>query len=99
MNEHMKAISPRFGFCYEDLPPKTFKLYSKKEYGMILDCVYEMAEQIATSNGWVVGFAIDQLLNDKGWEVLPAHLTAIRNRIADDRIALIFEDIDKQELA
>jgi hypothetical protein len=39
------------------------------------------------------------LLNDKGWEVLPAHLTAIRNRIADDRIALIFEDIDKQELA
>lgn len=43
------------------------------EYALILDCVFEMADAIATGNGVAIEVAIEQVLKDEGWNVLPQH--------------------------
>lgn len=44
-----------------------------EEYGRVLDCIYEMADQIATSNDIKIEDAIDKACRDQGWIVLPKH--------------------------
>lgn len=42
---------------------------SQEDYEFILDCVYEMADHIAASNGVSVVSAIHKVCSDEGWEV------------------------------
>lgn len=57
--------------------------YSNNEYAAILDCVYEMADAISTSNGVSPITAVKQVCQDEGWTVLPTH---------QDLIAILLED-------
>jgi hypothetical protein len=89
------SVSPRYGFRCDKRPKQRASPYAPtvsgvRDYGAVLDCVYEMAEQVATGNGWSVHKAIGQVLKDEGWTLLPTHKKAILNRIADDRIEAIF---------
>ena len=91
--------SPRHGFVFTKVPTRRGSVWGgsvvvhyEESYSLILDCVYEMADQIATGNGWSVDKAIDQVLKDEDWKLLPKHRTAIRNRIADDRIEALIDD-------
>lgn len=91
--------SPRHGFKFMEVPTRRGSAYGgsvvvhyEESYSLILDCVYEMADQVATANGWSVERAIDQVLKDEGWTLLPSHKMDIRNRICDDRIDAILLD-------
>jgi hypothetical protein len=90
-------ISPRHGFKFTHIPTRRGSVFGgsvvvhyEEEYAPILDCVYEMAEQIATGNGWPVEKAIKQVCKDEGWTLLPTHKRMIQNRIADDRLEYLF---------
>ena len=91
------AVSPRHGFRCDKRPTRpgpvwgvSLPVNGAQDYSAILDCVYEMAEQVATGNGVHVDTAIEQVLRDEGWKILPSHRAAIRNRICDDRIEALF---------
>lgn len=91
--------SPRHGFKFKEVPTRRGSVFGgsvvvhyEDSYASILDCVYEMADQVATGNGWSVERAIDQVLRDEGWTLLPSHKTDIRNRICDDRIEAVLQD-------
>lgn len=90
--------SPRHGFAFNEVPTRrgspwggSVVVHYEEAYASILDCVYEMADQVATSNGIHVDAAITQVLKDEGWTLLPQHRKMICNRIADDRIEAIGE--------
>lgn len=57
----------------------------QEEYGTILDCVYEMADMVSTSNGISVDSAIEQVLKDEGWHILPTHKQLILSLLLGDR--------------
>jgi len=91
------AISPRYGFRCDRVPRQRNRVWGGsipglglRDHGPKMDCIYEMAEQIATGNGWPVDQAITQVLKDEGWVLLPTQRKEILNRIADDRIEALF---------
>lgn len=97
------VTSPRHGFRCDRVPSRrgpvfgfSVPTHGKRECGAILDCVYEMAEQIATGNGWPVDKAISQVLKDEGWVLLPTQRKEILNRVADDRIEYTFLENDHE---
>jgi hypothetical protein len=53
-----------------------------KEYGDILDCVYEMADDISISNGIPVERAIEGVLTSECWRILPTHKRLITTLLA-----------------
>ena len=76
--------SPRNAIPYRAIPTRRGSIYggsitpySWQEYGVILDCVYEMADDIGTGNGVTPFQAIVTVLHDEGWRVLPTHQKAI----------------------
>lgn len=50
-----------------------FLRYDEETYDNILDCVYEMSDMIAESNGISIDAAISQVLKDEEWYILPSH--------------------------
>jgi len=83
--------SPRHGFPFEHLPTIKGNKYGgsitrheAENYGPILDCVYEMADQIATSNGVPYEVAITQVCEDENWRLLPRHAKMILARLSVD---------------
>jgi hypothetical protein len=66
----------------------SLEVHDKRDYGAILDCVYEMATQVAAANEWDVDKAINNVLKGEGWKILPTHHTAIHDRIVTDRMVV-----------
>jgi len=84
-----KQASPRHGFVFDEVPTVRGSMYGgsivkhyPECYGPILDCVFEMTDDIATSNGVTHDAAIGQVLKDEGWRVLPKHRRQIIERLA-----------------
>lgn len=93
--------SPRHGFLCDRVPRQRNYIWggsipgiNPEDHGPKMDCIYEMANQIATGNGWSVDQAITQILKDEGWALLPTQRKEILNRIADDRIEAMFAEND-----
>lgn len=85
---YTKHKSPRHGFLFDRVPTVRGSMYGgsivrhhPESYGPILDCVFEMADDIATSNGVTPAAAIEQVLKDEGWRVLPTHKKEILKRL------------------
>lgn len=83
-----KQTSPRNGFVFSEVPTVRGSMYggsaiahSPKNYGPILDCVYEMADMISTGNGVPASQAIDMVLRDEAWRILPKHRQMIIDRL------------------
>lgn len=55
-----------------------------KNYGRILDCVFEMADEMAHANGIAVMNAIEQVLKTEAWHILPMHKDMIERRLLLD---------------
>jgi hypothetical protein len=81
--------SPRHGFAFDQVPTVKGSMYGGSivrhfpdSYGAILDCVYEMADDISNGNGVSIERAIDQVLKDEGWRILPRHRAEIVRRLS-----------------
>jgi hypothetical protein len=81
--------SPRHGFAYDRVPTKRGSVYGGSldahdhvEYGSILDSVFEMASDIEAANNAPASAAIDQVLKDERWRILPRHRKLIVERLA-----------------
>lgn len=79
-------VSPRHGFKFTHIPTVVggHPYHYESDYALILDCVYEMASDIADANSVSVDAAIDTVLKDESWRILPTQRKAIRNRIAEN---------------
>jgi hypothetical protein len=82
-------VSPRHGFKFTEVPTVKGSMYGGScvahypdSYGCILDCVFEMADDISTGNGVPVSKAIEQVLKDERWRLLPKHCKMIERRLA-----------------
>lgn len=82
------TYSPRHNFPYNQLPTQKASMYggsitplSRQSYGLVLDCIYEMTDDVASANGWAFDKAMDQVLKDEGWRILPAHRKMIMERL------------------
>jgi hypothetical protein len=80
--------SPRHGFRFAHIPTVRGSTYGGSivrhypdSYASILDCVFEMADDVATSNSWTHDRAIEQVLKDEGWRLLPRHRKLILQRL------------------
>jgi len=81
---YQKFVSKRHGFTFDEIPTVRGSIYggscstaTPDQYAGILDSVFEMTDQIATSNGTELKAAMDQVLKDEGWRVLPKHRAQI----------------------
>ena len=81
--------SPRHGFKCDKVPvikglilEKTMLIDGKRDYGAILDAVYDMAEDVIACNGVSVATAIENVLKIEGWKILPTHRKQIEARLA-----------------
>lgn len=85
-----RTTSPRHGLVYHEIPTIRGSMYGGgdiapldwKDYGDALDCVLNMADQVAASNGVPLAQAVDQVLRDENWRLLPKHKAMIINRLA-----------------
>lgn len=84
----LRKHSPRHAIPFNHLPTIKGSMYggsitpySRESYGAMLDCVFEMADQIATGNGVPAAAAVDQVCRDEGWRVLPRHRAEIVKRL------------------
>ena len=56
-------------------------VHYEESYSLILDCVYEMALDVAGANCISDDAAITQVLKDEGWRILPKHRKQILDRM------------------
>jgi hypothetical protein len=80
--------SPRFGLPFDRVPTVRGSMYGGSiirhypdSYGAILDCVYEMADQVMTSNAIPAAAAIERTLQAEGWRLLPRHKKMIIEKL------------------
>ena len=86
--------SPRNGIKFDRVPANVAWLLSHAigsdahkrktilaDYAATLDCVYEMADGISTGNGVPPLRAIEQVLRDQGWNILPTHKAVIADML------------------
>lgn len=83
-----KHESKRHGFKFDHVPTRRGSMYGGSvivhypdSYGAILDCVYEMADDISNGNGVSVESAIASVLRDQDWTVLPRHQRMIADKL------------------
>lgn len=81
-------VSPRHSFKFDRVPTVrgswhggSIVYHYPESYGPILDCVFEMADDIMTGNGVTAEQAISQVLKDENWKILPTHRRAITARL------------------
>lgn len=82
--------SPRHGLPFAEVPTVRGSMYGgsnvahyPESYGPILDCVYEMADDISTGNGITPEAAIEQVLRDERWRLLPKHKNMIATKLKE----------------
>lgn len=80
--------SPRHGFDFDRVPTVRGSQYGgpvvvhyHESYGPILDSVFEMTCDVADANGEDPKSALQTVLRDEGWRVLPRHQKAILARV------------------
>lgn len=85
-----KYQSPRHGFKFDHVPTVRASIaggslivHYPDSYGPILDCVFEMADDVATANGLSFDDAINTVLRDEGWSILPTHRALILAKLKD----------------
>lgn len=83
-----KTYSGRHAIRYDAIPTIRGPMYGGpidcfgwREYGDVLDSVFEMADAIATSNGTPPASAVEQVIQAEGWRLLPRHKRAIVNAL------------------
>lgn len=84
-----KQLSPRHGFEFSETPTVRGNIHGGSvvrhypdHYGPILDCVFEMADDISNGNGVSVESAIETVLKDEGWRLLPKHKKMIVKKLS-----------------
>lgn len=84
-----RQLSPRHGFSFSEVPTVrgnrhggSVVFHYPDTYGSILDCVYEMADDISNGNGVPVETAIESVLHDEGWRLLPKHKKMIVKKLS-----------------
>lgn len=82
-------VSPRHGFKYDRVPTVRGSMYGggvtpirHLDYGPVLDCIFEMADDIMTGNGISAAQAVDLVCKDERWRILPRHRKAIIARLS-----------------
>ena len=92
------TTSARHGFTFSAIPTVGGSAYGGSypngcgatqpsvDYGQVLDCVFEMAGDLADCNGLSHDRAVDQVLRDEGWRILPTHRAEIIRRL--DQVGL-----------
>lgn len=85
-----KTKSSRHGIIFESIPTmkgprfgSSIPRYTSSDYSAILDCVYEMAGMITSSNGVSIDQAIQQVLSDEKWSILPSHKKLIATMLQE----------------
>lgn len=83
-----KKLTQRNNIPFTKIPVVTVygtvvKRYPEREYSDILDCVYEMADMVSNANGITVESAIEQVLHDEQWNILPVHKKLIAQLLKD----------------
>jgi hypothetical protein len=84
-----KTVSNRHKIQFNSLPTKhsmrgSYDIYHDyRDYADILDCVYEMSDMISCSNGVSLERAIDQVLLDEQWTILPSHKKLIATMLQE----------------
>jgi len=80
--------SPRNGFKFDRVPTVKGSTWGYQvtplyhgDYGPVLDCVFEMADDIMTGNGVTAAQAVEQVCKDERWRLLPRHKKAIIERL------------------
>jgi hypothetical protein len=82
-------FTPRNKIRYDKAPSQPYTVVDQdttsvewpKDYGPILDSVYEMADQIMTGNGVSARQAIEQVIKDERWKILPTHIDMLVRRL------------------
>lgn len=80
MTLELTALSPRNAIPYNEIPSGV----TAEDYGAILDCVYEMADDVATANGIGVWTAIGRVLRYEKWILLECHERLIYNLLTEE---------------
>ena len=88
-----KQTTPRHHIPYDHEPTKKAHVYGGSidsypvhgDYGSVLDCVLDMVDKVATSNGISLEKAMSQVLNDELWSVLPSHQALIIAMLKDEQ--------------
>lgn len=73
----ISKTTPRHRIPYGKIPPGI----RADDYTAILDCVFEMADDIMTGNGWTADKSVDTVLRDERWRILPMHRKEIIRRL------------------
>lgn len=90
-----ETVSPRNGFKFNLIPTIRGSIWgggdiypnnslssrANIDYGQVLDCVFEMADQVSNCNGASASAAVDQVLRDEAWRILPTHRAEIIRRL------------------
>lgn len=86
----LREFSPRHRIPFNHIPTVRGSIrggscvvHSRESYGPILDCVYEMADQVATSNGVSVEEAIKSVAEAERWRVMPRHQKLIATMLKE----------------
>lgn len=87
-NGHFVIHSPRHGFKFNRVPTVRGSMYGGSivrhypdSYALILDCVFEMADDISNGNGVSAAEAIEIVCRDEDWRLLPTHKREIIRRL------------------
>lgn len=87
-----KQASPRHGFVFDKVPTIKGSMCgcggvlfyaSPKNYGCVLDCVFEMAIDVSCANGISAEKAVEDVLRLERWRILPTHKKRIIQRIEE----------------
>lgn len=91
-----KTVSPRHGFAFDLVPTIRGAVWGggdvypngcyasrpSDDYGLVLDTVFEMTDQVSSGNGVTPAAAIETVLRDEGWRILPRHKAEIVKRLS-----------------
>ena len=85
-----KSISPRYSLPYNSVPTQkgsvwggSFEVYiPSSDYGCVLDSVYEMTDMVASGNGCSFQKALNRVLEDEGYILLPSSKKMILKELA-----------------
>jgi hypothetical protein len=83
-----KTTSPRHGFVFYEIPTMKGSMYGGsitpiewRDYGPVLDSVFEMADALVSCNGITPQQAVEQACKDERWRLTPNHKRMIVQRL------------------
>ena len=86
-----KTASKRHNIPFDKIPTVKGNIHGgsvvyhgKENYSAILDCVYEMTDQVSNSNGISLEEAIETVIKDEEWRLLPSHKKLIIKKLKEN---------------